>query len=285
MLNKTRNEFRRFIIKNLALPDEYSQILVDAAKCNTYVETLSNKADNLHIKVGREYLESLQPVYSDYALKLVRKQRFGLVDLVCDITYENFYGKISGFHIHPWTGDKGVKGRFCYLVVALVYRNKIVPFYVMILRLGISKAELIGKAISYCKKKGLKIGKILLDRGFYSGEIINKLKMEDVKYLIFVPKNYLFKCMLEGTEESVVIEHKIFYNKDFTRKNIVTEIALVKNTLSYDWVFATNLKIKEIEEYVPVYKKRWNIETMFRVHDEAKIKTKSKNPIIRYFIS
>jgi len=27
----------------------------------------------------------------------------------------------------------------------------------------------------------------------------------------------------------------------------------------------------------------WNIETMFRVHDEARIKTKSKVPIVRLF--
>lgn len=278
-----RREFKEFIIKNLALTLEDSQVLAEAARSSTYVETISNKADNLHLKVSAEYIESLQPLYSNYAVRLIRKQRLGLIDLICDITTDDFYGEISGLHIHPWTGEDGVQGKFCYLVVAMLYRNKVIPFYAIVLRVGSSKAELIGKAISYCKKLGLKIGKILLDRGFYSGEVINQLKVNKVNYLIFVPKNVLFKCMLEGTEESVIIEHEIGYNKDFTRHRVQTDIALVKDVLDYDWVFATDLRLKEIEKYVPIYKKRWNIETMFRVHDEARIKTKSKNPIIRLF--
>jgi len=32
------------------------------------------------------------------------------------------------------------------------------------------------------------------------------------------------------------------------------------------------------------YKKRWRIETSFRVHDEARIKCKSKDMKIRYFL-
>jgi hypothetical protein len=207
----------------------------------------------------------------------------GLVDLICDITTENFYGQIEGLHIHPWTGKDGVEGKFHFLVVGILFRNKIIPFYAIILRLGSSKAELIGKAISYCNSLGLRIGKILLDRGFYSGEIIDKLKMENVNYLIFVPKKSLFKCMLEGTGESVIVEHEITYNKDFAKNKAQTNIALVKNVFEYDWVFATDLNIRDIEKYVMVYRKRWNIETMFRVHDEARIKTKSKVPEVRLF--
>jgi len=54
-----------------------------------------------------------------------------------------------------------------YLIaVGILFRSKIIPFYAIILRMGCSKAELIGRAISYCNSLGLKIGKILLDRGF-----------------------------------------------------------------------------------------------------------------------
>jgi hypothetical protein len=280
---KTKKEFRDFIIKNLALTPEDSHLLAKAAQCNTYVETLSNKADNLHRKVAQEYVESLQTAYSAYALKHIRKQRCGTVDLICDITSEDFYGDVEGLHIHPWTGKEGIKGKFLYLVVAILYRNKMIPFYAIILRVGSPKAELIGKAISYCKKLGLKINKILLDRGFYSGEVIRRLQVESVHYLIFVPKKVLFRCMLQGAEESVVIEHEMKYNKDFTRYTLQTDIALVKDVLDYDWVFATDLSLQDIKRYVPVYKKRWNIETMFRVHDETRIKTKSKNHVIRLF--
>lgn len=280
---KLRREFRNFIIKNLALPEEYSQLLSDSAKYNTYIETISNKADNLHLKVKQEYIETIHLSYSKHVKNIIRRQRLGLVDLICDITSEDFYGKVEGLHIIPWTGKDGVEGKFHYLVVGILFRNKIIPFYVIILRIGSSKANLIGKAIDYCNSLGLKIRKILLDRGFYSGEVIDELKIKKVNYLIFVPKKSLFKCMLEGTNRSVVIEHEISYQKNFSKNKAYTNIALVKNVLDYDWVFATNLYLKDIEKYVSIYRKRWNIETMFRVHDEARIKTKSKNPVIRLF--
>lgn len=280
---KTRKEFRDFIIKNLALPEECSQLLADAAKYNSYIETISNKADNLHLKVKQEYIETIHLSYSKYVKNIIRRQRLGLVDLICDITSEDFYGKVEGLHIIPWTGKEGVEGKFHYLVVGILFRNKIIPFYAIILRIGSSKANLIGKAIDYCHSLGLRIGKILLDRGFYSGEVIDEVKIKKVNYLIFVPKKSLFKCMLEGIDKSVIIEHEITYNKDFTKNKAYTDIALVKNVLDYDWVFATDLYLKDVEKYVQVYRKRWNIETMFRVHDEARIKTKSKNPVIRLF--
>ena len=47
------------------------------------------------------------------------------------------------------------------------------------------------------------------------------------------------------------------------------------------WSYATNKKpsLKLCMEY----SKRWNIETGFRVHDEVKIKSKSKHSLIRFF--
>lgn len=280
---KTEKEINDFVIKTLALPKEYSQVLADAVKHNTYVETISNKADSLHLKIKQDYLETLPLEYFQYVKYLIKKQRLGIVDLVGDITEENFYGKVKGLYIIPWTGKEGVVGKFHYLVVSILFRNKMLPFYAVMLHLGESKAELLGKAVTLCQELGLKTGKILLDRGFYSGAVIEELKMRQVKYLIFVPKNTLFKCMLEGTDRSVIVEHEIKYNANFTLNKVKTNIALVKNVLDYDWVFATDLLLKNIKRYVSIYRRRWNIETMFRVHDEARIKTKSKMPIIRLF--
>jgi len=52
---------------------------------------------------------------------------------------------------------------------------------------------------------------------------------------------------------------------------------------NYDWVFATNVEEVLLNNIVITYKKRWRIETQFRVQDEARIKCKSKDMKIRYF--
>ena len=129
----------------------------------------------------------------------------------------------------------------------------------------------------------LKVKLVKLDRGFYSGEIIDELELKGMNYLIFAKKSSLFRCMLEGTEKSVMIKHEINYKKGKSTHKAGTNIALVKDVDGYDWVFATNLFLRDARKYVEIYRGRWNIETMFRVHDEARIKSKSVNPLIRLF--
>ncbi|MGC8547143.1 MAG: hypothetical protein ACP5MU_05775, partial [Thermoplasmata archaeon] len=51
-----------------------------------------------------------------------------------------------------------------------------------------------------------------------------------------------------------------------------------------DWVFATNLEDVNLDSIISQYKIRWRIETMFRVQDECRIKTKSKRIEVRYFL-
>lgn len=110
LIEKNKREINSFVIKTLALPKEYSPILAAAAKHNTYVETISNKADALHLKVKRDYLETLPLEYFNYIKHFIRKQRLGIVDLIADVTEEDFYGKVQGLHIIPWTGKEGWKG-------------------------------------------------------------------------------------------------------------------------------------------------------------------------------
>jgi len=50
----------------------------------------------------------------------------------------------------------------------------------------------------------------------------------------------------------------------------------------FDWFFASNIEYEKIFSYVRYYKKRWGIETTFRVQDEVRIKTKSLRPLIRF---
>ena len=52
----------------------------------------------------------------------------------------------------------------------------------------------------------------------------------------------------------------------------------------YDWVFATNIEDVALGDIITTYKKRWNIETVFRIQDEATIKCKSTDLQTRYFI-
>jgi hypothetical protein len=283
-MKKLRIEFRSFL-KNFSFSnvEEYTKVLLKASSHNTYVETISNKADSLHYNISKDYVETLNLEYYNHIKKRLRSLRLSVVDVIADITDDSFYGKSTGLYIHNWTGEDGIVGKYLYLVAGILFRNKILPFYVAILRIGSFKAELLGKIVDLCNNLQLKVRLMKLDRGFYSGEVIDELGLRDINYLIFAKKSNLFKCMFEATDKSLIVKHEIKYKKSKSSHIANTNIALVKDVDGYDWVFATNLLLADVRNYVKLYKQRWNIETMFRVHDEAKIKTKSIIPIIRLF--
>ena len=281
-MKTSRTEFKNFL-KNLSISEEYTELLAESSSHNTYIETISNKADSLHYHIAKGYVEYSNTEFYNLVEKKIKKLHLGVVDIIVDITSENFYGKSAGLYLHNWTGEAGIEAKFHYLVAGILFRNKIYPFYVAILRIGSFKAELLGKICDLCNKLHLKVKLMKLDRGFYSGEVIDELELKDMNYLIFVKKSALFKCMLEGTDKSVIVKHEIKYKKNKSSHKASTDIVLVKNVQGYDWVFATNIFLQDARKYVELYRKRWSIETMFRVHDEARIKSKSINPLVRLF--
>ena len=263
-------------------PKRVCSDVLSASSHETYVETVCNGADTLHLGLNEWGTKSVEQVYSRLSVSIIRRLHLGACDVIIDITKEDFYGKVEGLWIHEWTKEKGVTGHFQFLVCSVKYRNKKFPIAVIMLRVGAIIADAIGEVLSSCKKAGLKIREVLFDRGFYSADNIRELKEQDVFYLIFAPKNSLIKNMLEGAKHSVVIEHKMILNKDKTKTKIDTNLALVKNVQNYDWAFATNLELSGAK-IVQKYRVRWNIETDFRVMDEARIKSKSKRPEVRLF--
>ena len=279
-----RAEFKQFL-KKLSVPneEEFAELLAEASSRNTYIETLSNRADTLHYHIAKGYVEYSDKEFYNLVEKKIKKLHLGAVDIIVDITSENFYGKSTGLYLHNWTGKEGIQAKYHYLVAGILFRNKIYPFYAAILRIGTFKAELLGKICDLCNKLNLKVRFMKLDRGFYSGEVIDALELKGMNYLIFARKSSLFKCMLEATNKRVIVKHEVKYKKAKSSHIAETNIALVKDVDGYDWVFATNVFLRDVRKYVGLYRKRWNIETMFRVHDEARIKSKSVNPLVRLF--
>jgi IS4 transposase len=150
------------------------------------------------------------------------------------------------------------------------------------IRLGADIVREIGAALASCNNAGIHIITVLFDRGFYATDIINELQKQDVNYIIFARKSSTFNSMLASAETSTIIEHQMETRKNKSILRVQTNSALVKKYQDYDWVFATNMLITGAE-IVKAYRVRWNIETDFRVQDEARIKTKSVRPNVRLF--
>lgn len=268
------------------LQEDYLYPILEAARSNGYIENTGNKADSLHRRIKQTYEEDIVKAYTKTIFPFLKHQRIFNPIIAIDFTDENFYGLLSDIYLHPWTGEEGVNANYRFAVLSLVGNNKI-PLLAIPVHCGMCKEDIVTYFLCIAKKIFKRISAILLDAGFYSGEVIRALEKE--RYLIRAPQNSKVKEFIIDTpkDEWNMFEHEIEWLANKTTNRVKTNIVIVRNVKLRDTIFdcsyATNIKLSNGTDYVYLYCKRWQIETNFRMEDQVHIKSKSVVPIIRYF--
>ena len=294
---------KHFINDSLGLDYESNKVtgfelldsLVSASAYNTYIETIGDKADTLYRRIKESPISMTTQAYLSYIRRLSAKLKLNEkeVTLAFDYTEEDFYGDVQGFDIHGWTGKDAITGHFKFLTCSIISDDipEKIPLISIPIRLGHYKSSVILHCLSLIKDYIGKINLILFDRGFYDKDLMYELTKLNYPYLIFVPKHKDKKEILYPMkiDEQVAIYNEFTVNKDqsgYSGENILVFLKQIydpRSEKNYDWVFATNVEEVLLNNIVITYKKRWRIETQFRVQDEVRIKCKSKEMKVRFF--
>lgn len=258
---------------------------MEAGSFLSYVETMdSTKADSLHRHIKLLYEEDLKRAFELVVRDMLKKFRIKRCVIAIDTTKELYWGKHGSLNVRGIKHERGAEEAFEWLVVSMV---KPVPMTLMALpyRQGSDLATLTIDLLRYVKSLKLHVDVALFDRAFYIGHLIDFLEAERTNYLILVPENERMKFYAEHTETLRAFRHVMNYDKDKSTWKPSTKIVVIKNVQKgdnkFDVFFATSLAASA--GLLRIYPRRWQIETNFRVMDEAKIKSKSNEHIIRYF--
>lgn len=152
---------------------------------------------------------------------------------------------------------------------------------------------IIEKLVLTARSRGISIELLLVDRGFNGVSVVNKLKWLRQPFLMPAKKTKNVKKAIEDYDSGntgAVINYTIVGAEN---KRVICRLFLVKkkDALPTEPVvdryiaFFTNLSVERVilaygllpEEY----RKRWGIETGFRVQDNVQAKTTSKNFAVR----
>lgn len=260
-----------------------AHFLAKCAKSHTYIETLGKHADSLHAWIKTSYEIDFKRAFEQQVRFAIKKLRINVAQIAFDITHEPFYGKSRNSHIFNTSKDKKYDGEFHFITCCLINKGKQVPLMALPVRLG-EQTKLTIELLSYSASLFKNISCCLFDRGFYCAEIIDFLEAKKLNYLILVPnKKGKITEYIASTKSLGKYTHQMRYSKQKSVWKPTTQITICKNISNFDWIFATNIQFDRAIDYVLLYKRRWQIETNYRVEDEAKIKSKSSHYMIRYF--
>ncbi|MFH1013605.1 MAG: transposase [Thermoplasmatota archaeon] len=304
------NQFTKSLIKekhrkNKVSTQQITSTLITAAISLAFVNEscqssgMVSKSQVIYRKLEGKTIEEVQAYYRAVTirflkmLKLFSRNRRFLLSF--DPTEEAFYGDLSKaedkLYLHPGSIARGSDYYYEYLTVTITcigWMNYILDG--MIIPMGCYVEDVVYEITKFLLDH-LPVEMVLFDRGFDSWGIVYKIQQLPVTYLIFWKKQGdWYKEPLDKLKdgECTTVVHQGTYNREKSPIQVRSQFVLIKQLEyegeTYDWLFATNRDKTTATSYVKRYKKRWAIETIFRVTDDIRIYTTSTDALIRYFL-
>ena len=277
----------------------FNRELLKAAVASTYLETVCDRVDSIHLAIERYPVnDTVKGIRDSLFSRISALSRKSLLEndypimIAFDYTHEDFYGDRDSLWIHGWTGDHGVAGRFSYLTASMANKDLRLPMVSVPSPMGNDMPSEISAILDLLISLLGHMDLLLFDRGFYSKDLIMSLNQRKMNYLIFVPKNpqvkEKFSYMYQNQKKVILNEFTTYKNgrkvSDSFHLAFLKQIFDHRTEEYYDWCFASNASDIDLDHIIAKYKFRWHIETMFRVQDECRIKTKSRDFRVRYFL-
>ena len=211
-------------------------------------------------------------------------------EFAIDLTDDPYYGKIdSSNEKYVISGQAKKSTNSFYAYISLYITNKNERFTVSVLPVEKNKTmvEYLFYFLDLIKRLNFKIKVLCLDRGFYSINVFEFLQNNNVPHIVpVIKRGKQIKKILKGNKARR--EQYVMKN---SRKNILLDIVIdVKylkgkrgkkglETLGFV-VFGVKWSPRKVST---VYRRRFAIESSYRMRNVVKPKTSSKNADIRYF--
>lgn len=202
-----------------------------------------------------------------------------------DYTNDPYYGETTNENesfIIRSKRKKSTNEFYSYVTLYVTTRDRQMTLAVYPVRQGSSKVGYIARCLDRIAELGLKIEVLCLDREFYTRKVFGFLTQVQVPFIVPVRKHgNRMKALLQGTRSRyaeyrmsakpplpLTIAVAVTYAKGKRGKHGVENLGYVVSGLAWN----------------PhrVYRSRFSIESSYRMRNQVKPRTSTKNPVIRY---
>ena len=231
--------------------------------------------------------------------RALRRRRKRPLRVGIDLTLLPYYGEyaLDNLQIYRSQAKRGTNSFFAYATAYVIVRGQRFTLAVIPVTRSVLLKEVLQELLALVSKAGLKPGLLLLDRGFYSVEIIRYLQRARRPFLMPVvchgrkadhPRGPSGSNVFKLEKKSGWFKHTL---KD-GKKNKATVSICVKRARWKDrhgkrksdtWVYAYwGITPKRADWVKETYRKRFGIETSYRQMNQCRIRTTTKKFNVRF---
>lgn len=223
--------------------------------------------------------------------KLPRRIKEGKIKLAIDLNLIPYYGKITkkeADYIYRSQAKNGTCSFYAYASLYVILKNKRVTLAVIGVKNNYTSVAIISYLLSKVNALNLKIKSLYLDRGFYSSSVIRWLKALDIPFIMPAIRNGKtggINQYLKG-RKSYKTTHTIQRGKD---NEVTFPLWIIckyrqgkRGKFGIEYLAYVVYKVDISLDYIyQDYRKRFGIESSYRLKNLCRIRTTTKNPILR----
>lgn len=205
------------------------------------------------------------------------------VELAIDYTDILYYGDPYDYMVLGTKPQRGTCYAYKFAVASIVTNGERFILYALPVAPDTKKVCVVRDLLEYAKSK-VSIRRVYMDRGFFSGEVINLLNRNRIEFIMPATRSWRIKRIMDKEKAPYVTDFKM--RNEWLKYTTWFKLAIVKSRKNgKKCAFATNMDISSNTAFLLFshYEKRWGIETSFRVKESFRARTTSKNYIIRLF--
>ena len=275
------------------------QILVRAASCEATIEQTSRELQNCpsssNIRYHLNKIKDFQQLEAEINLALKSRIPKGLKKkkqtLAIDFNLIPYYGKPTPEerpYIYRSQAKNGTCSFYAYATLYVIKKGKRVTLAIRGVRWADTKAAIITYLLAELSELNIYIKKLYLDREFFSVAVISWLIALDVPFVMPAIK----RGKTGGINQ--FLKGKKSYKTKYTMsskkgKSVTFELWIVcryqkgkRGKKGVEYLVYVVYKVKTSLAHIrQSYRQRFGIESSYRLKNNCRIRTTTKNPIIR----
>jgi hypothetical protein len=278
---------------------EVFEILVRAASRGESLEhtvrSLEGTPSSNSIRYHLEKLDDMQALEAQLnaALhsRIPPKIRHGRHRLAIDLHLIPYYGvptEAEASYVYRSQAKAGTTRFFAYATVYVICRNKRVTLAVHAVPCDETLVATITYLLAMLSPLRVRVKRLLLDRGFYAVPVIRWLKALNIPFLMPA----VIRGKTGGTRALLVGRKSYFTSytlKSLTYGSITLRMAVVcgylkgfkqQHGIRYALYVLHRVKVA-LPQIHAFYRERFGIETSYRLKNQGRIRTTTKNPMLR----
>jgi putative transposase len=206
-----------------------------------------------------------------------------------DYTDDPYYGEIEDENV-GFVRKSQVKCSttkfYSYVTLYIMQNGKRFTLAVFPVRKDQSKTESIQRCLDAIFSRSFRIKVLCLDRGFYSIDVFNFLEERKIPFIIpIVKRGEKIKAVL-NVSHSCYRDYTIHNAKTAKNVHLAVKVGYLKGNNGKKGIIRLGYVVSGVswtpEKVYRVYKSRFGIESSYRMRNQVKVFTTSRNPTLRY---